>query len=91
MDVDKALILEIAVDGVGDQGTNPEYRLEGIGSGTQVGNGPQIFKGMALFLQGVVGSGGALHLNSGSLNLKGLLGLGSGHQGSGDNDGGAYI
>ena len=40
MDINKALLLEIFMDRIGDQGTDTEHRLERIGPGAQMGNGP---------------------------------------------------
>ena len=42
MDVNKALLLEIFMDRIGDQGTDTEYCLESVGSWTQMGNGTQV-------------------------------------------------
>ena len=38
--IDKIPLLEILMDGVGDQGADPEHGLEGVGPGPQVGDGP---------------------------------------------------
>ena len=76
MDIDKVPLLEILVDGVGDQRPHAEHCLKGVGPGTEMGNGPQILKAVALFLQRVIGSGRALHLHRVGLDLKRLLGLG---------------
>ena len=38
--IDKALLLEKFMDRIGDQGTHTEHRLEGIGPGAQMGDGP---------------------------------------------------
>ena len=54
--IDKAPLVEKAMDGKRRHRTDAEYRVEGIGSGTQMGNSPQIFQGMAFFLQRVIRS-----------------------------------
>ena len=91
MDIDKAPLLEELVDGVGDEAAHPEHGLKGVGAGTQMGHGAQEFQGVALFLQGIVGGGGALHGDLGCLELEGLLGVGGLHQGALDDESGAHI
>ena len=44
MNIHKIPLLEILVNGVCNQGAHTEYSLEGIGSGTQMGDGAQVFK-----------------------------------------------
>ena len=91
VDVDEALVLEEAVNGVGGCGAHPEDRRKQIGAGTQVLDGAQELHAVALLLQGVVGGGGALHGDGGGLHLQGLLGAGSEHHGAVYDQGGAYV
>ena len=84
MHIHKVPLLEKLVDGIGDEAAHTEYRLERICAGAQVGHCPQILQGMALLLQGILRGGSALHRNAVRLDLKGLLGLGGFHQGTGD-------
>ena len=56
-----------------------------------MGDGAQILKRVALFLQRIIGCGCALHRYLCCLDLKWLLGIGSGHQGALYNDGSAYV
>ncbi len=92
MDIHKIPVLEELVDGHGGQTSHPEYGLEGIGPGPQMGNGPQKLHGVPLGLEGVISSGGALHVNGLRLDLKGLLPIIRGqHQGALDNQGGADV
>ena len=79
------------MDRVGNQGAHAEDSLEGVGSGTQMGNGSQILKAVALLLKRIVRRGRALYDNLVRLNLEGLLGLGSSYQSSLYQDGGAYV
>ena len=48
--IHKASLHKKAVDGICDQRTHPEHRLKGVGSGTQMRDGPQVFKAVPLFL-----------------------------------------
>ena len=52
MNVYEVTLLEVLVDGVCDQGTYTEYSLEGVGARTQMGDGTQVFQGVALFCSG---------------------------------------
>ena len=87
----KIPFLEILMDGIRNQGAHTEYCLEGIGPWTQMGNRAQILKGVAFFLKRVIGSRGAFHGHFCGLYLKGLFGLGRGHQGSLCDDGSTHI
>ena len=89
--VDKAPVLEEAVDGVGGYRAHPEGGGEQIRSGPQVLDGPQELHAVALLLQGVVGGGGALYRDGGGLHLQGLLGLGGEHHRAGDDEGRAHV
>ena len=82
MYVYEASLLEELVNRVGNQGANPEYSLEGIGSGAQMGNGSQILEGVALLLQRIIRRGIALYHNLFCLNLEGLLCLRCSNQSS---------
>ena len=84
-------LLEELVNRIGNQGANPEYSLEGIGSGTQMRNGSQILKGVALFLQRIIRRGIALYHNLFRLNLEGLLCLRCSNQSSLYNHGRAHV
>ena len=79
------------MDGKRRHRTDAEYRVEGIGSGTQMGNSPQIFQGMAFFLQRVIRSRDAFHHNFTSVDFAGLLGVGCQHQRTGDPQSGADV
>ena len=87
----KASLLEELVNRIGDQGTNPEYGLEGVGSGAQMGNRSQILEGVTLLLQRVIRCGIALYSDLCCLNLEGLLCLRGGHQGSLYDNSCAYV
>ena len=78
------------MDGIGNQGTYAEYSLEGVCSGTQMGNGAQILKGVAFLLQRVIRCGGSLYRNFCGLDLKGLLCLRRSHQSTLYNDSCSY-
>ena len=79
------------MDGIGDQGAHPKYSLEGVRSGPQMRNGPQVLKGVTLLLQRVIRCGIALYGDLCSLNLEGLFGLRGSYQGSLYDDSCAYI
>ena len=81
VDVDKAPVLEEAVDGVGRHAAHPEHGGEQVGPGPQVLDGPQVLHGVALLLERVVGSG----------DLQGLLGLGRQHHGAHHRQGGPHV
>ena len=83
MHIDKASFLEKAVDGVSRKGADTEYRLKGVGSCAQMGNGAQIFEAVALLLKRIIGRGSALNDNLLRLHLKRLLRSGRLHDGSG--------
>ena len=91
VDVDEVTLLEELVDGVGGQGADAEYSLEGVGPGAQMGDGSQELHGVTLGLQGEVTGGGTLDLDGGGLDFKGLLGVGSQHQLAGDDQGGTNV
>ena len=82
MHIHKVPLLEKLVDRICDQGAHAEYRLKCIRSGTQVRDGAQVFKAVALFLKRVVRAARALYHNLIRLHLKGLLCAGSRHDGS---------
>ena len=89
--IHKAPLLKEFVDGVGCQGSHPEHSLEGVRPGAKMGDGPQVFKAVALLLERVVRRGSALHLHRLRLDLKGLLCLGCGHQGSLHDDSSSHV
>src|SRR5699024_11615969 len=89
--IDKSLLLEEFVDGVGCKGSYPEHSLEGVCPGAQMSDGPQVLKAVALLLQRVVRSGSPLHLHGLSLDLKRLLCLGRSHQCSLHDDGSSHV
>ena len=72
--VDKAVLLEEAVDGVGRHAAHPEGGAEGVGAGPQGGHGAQVLHAHLLFLQRVgVGRACAQNLDAVGVQLKGLL------------------
>ena len=73
MHVNKTTVVEELVNGKGGLTTHTEYGREQVGSGAQVGLLTQELYGVALGLEGVLGSGGALYGDLGGLDLKGLL------------------
>ena len=76
MDIHKVPLLEELMDGIGSQAAHAEHRLEQVGAGAQMGHGTQKFYAVALLLHGVVAGGLTFHYHAGSLNLKGLGGIG---------------
>ena len=91
VNVDKIPILEELVDGHGGKAADAEYRLEGVGAGTQMVDGAQELHGVALGLEGVVAGGGAFHRDLLGLNLKGLLGVRGENQRAANDQGGADV
>ena len=91
MNIDEAPFVEKFVQSEGRFGTDSEHSVEGVGARTEMGNGAQEFKGVALVLQGIIGGGGALHLDLLRLQLKGLFGFGRQHKRSGGHKGGTQI
>ncbi len=87
VDIHKVPILEELMDGHGSQAPHAENSLEGVGAGTQMGNSAQELHGVTLGLQGEVTGGGAFYLDGGSLNFKGLLGVGSQNHLAGNHQG----
>ena len=77
--VDKALLLEEAVDGVGRGAAHPESRREGVGAGAQMGHGAQKLHGVALFLQGILRRADAQQLHAVGVDLQRLLRAGGQH------------
>ena len=79
--VDKAVLLEELVDGIGCHAAHTECGVEGVGAGAQGGHGAQILHAHLLFLQGVlVGGAVTQDLHAVGVQLKGLLGLRGEHQ-----------
>ena len=91
VDIHKAPALEELMHGIGRRAANPEGSGKQIGPGTQMLDGPQEFHAVALFLQGIVGGGPALHGDLGSPQLQGLLGLRRQHHGAPDDQGRAHV
>ena len=89
--VDKAALVKELVNGKGAGRPHTKHRAEGVGAGTQVGDGAQIFQRMTLFLQGIIGGGGPLHLHCGGVDLTRLLRLRGEQQGAGDTQSRAHI
>ena len=73
VDIDEALLLEVLVDRVGDQGTHTEYSLEGVGTRTKVRDRTKVFEGVTLFLERVIRAGSAFNDNFCRLDLERLL------------------
>ena len=80
VDIDKALILEEAVNSARCHASHAEGCGEQVGAGTQMLNGTQEFCAVALGLQGVFGGGLAFHGDGLCLQLEGLLCAGSAYQ-----------
>ena len=78
----KPRLLEELMHGIGRRAADPEGGGKQVGPGAQMLDGPQEFHAVALFLQGIVGGGRALHGDLGSLQLQGLLGLRRQHHGA---------
>ena len=91
MGIDEAPVLEEAVDGVGGHRAHPEGGGEQVGAGAQVLDGAQKLHAVALFLQGIVGGGGALYGDGDGLYLQRLLGLGGEDHRAGDDEGGPHV
>ena len=73
--VNKPAFLEKAMDRVSRDRPHPEDRAKGIGPRPEMGDGPQEFKGMALFLQRVIGGGSSFDLDGGGVHFTGLFGF----------------
>ena len=91
MDIDKIPLLEILMDRISDQRADPEHGLKRVGSGTQMRDGPEIFKTVALFLKRIIRSRRPLHRDLRGLNLKRLLRLRRSHQSARNNKSRPYI
>ena len=89
--VDEAPLLEELVDSISRHAPHPEGGGEQVGPGAQMLNGPQELHAVALFLQGVVRGGGALHGDLRGLQLQGLLGIGGQGHHAGDDQGRAHV
>ena len=61
VDIHEAPALEELMHGIGRRAADPEGSGEQVGPGAQMLDGPQELHAVALFLQGIVGSGPALH------------------------------
>ena len=91
VDIDEAPVLEEGVYGVGRHGPDPEHGGEQVGTGPQMGDGAQVLHAVALFLQGVVRGGHALHHNGAGLHLQRLFGLRREHHSSLYDQGRAHV
>ena len=91
VDIHKTALLEEAVDRVGQNGAHPERRLEQVGAGAKMGDGPEELRRVALFLQRIIRSGSALDGDFLSLDLKRLLRLGRRHQLTADDEGSSDV
>ena len=89
--IHKTPALEKLMHRVGRRGADAERGGEQVGAGPQVLDGPQEFHAVALFLQGIVRRGPALHGDLGSPQLQGLLGLRRQHHGAPDDQGRAHV
>ena len=74
--IDKAALVEEAVDGKSSFAADAENSVEGIGSGAQVLDGTQVLHGVALLLQGVICRALALDQDDIGGQLNSLLGVG---------------
>ena len=91
MDIDEALLLEVLMDRVSDQGTHTEYSLECICTCAEMRNRTKIFESVAFFLERVVCAGSTLNGNFCCLDLKRLLCLRSRNESTFYDNGSAYI
>ena len=87
----KAPLLEKLMHGVSCHGAHTEGGREKVGPGPQMLDGPQELHAVALFLQGIIRSGLALHFHAGCLHLQRLLGLRGQHHSASDDESGAHI
>ena len=87
VDVDKALLLEEAVDGGSRDGADAEYSAEQIGARAQVLLGAQELDGGALLLQRVVRGADALDHDFGRGEFEGLGSIGGQFDGAGADEG----
>ena len=79
VNIDKISVLEELVDRHCSQRAYTEHCLEGVGPGTQMGDGPQKLHRVALGLQGIVAGGSTFHSHFLGLDLERLLAIGSQH------------
>ena len=73
MDINKALILEEAVDSVGRYAAYSKNCGEEVGPGPQMGDCSQELNAVAFFLQRVIRRGGPFNGDALRFELKGLL------------------
>ena len=86
VDVDKALLLEEAVDGGSRDRTDAEHGAEQVGARAQVLLGAQELDGCALLLQRVIRGADALDLDGGGRKLERLGRIGGQLDGAGANE-----
>src|SRR6185369_1460366 len=63
MDKQKAAFVKKTVDSVGKRRAEPENGPEGVGAGAQMGDGPEVLEGVALFLKGITFIGSTYNLD----------------------------
>ncbi|MPM27916.1 hypothetical protein SDC9_74432 [bioreactor metagenome] len=91
MHIDETLALEKLMDGIGRDAPHPEGGGKQIRPGPQVLNRAEELRAMALFLKGIIGGGGPLHLDLRGLQLQRLLGVGSQYHRAGDQQRRAHV
>jgi len=89
VDIYETTVAKETMDRLRGDAAHAEGRLEGVGTGTQMGDGAQELQRVALLLQGVVGAAGTLHGEFFRLDLKGLGRIGGHLQDALYADGGA--
>ena len=91
MAVDKAPLVEEFMDGIRRHRPHPKHRVKGVGSGAKMGNGAQIFQGVAFFLKRVFRGRFPFNLDGVGMHLKGLLGVGGQHQSPVNHQSGTHV
>ena len=91
MHIHKSSLLEEFMDRISAERTDPEGRLERVCSGTKMGDRPEEFQRMTLFLKGIIRCGCSFYLDTLRLDLKGLFCIRRRHQCTADNDRSPYI
>ncbi len=91
MSVDKPALIKELVDGVSCHRTDAEHRCERVGAGPQMGDRPQIFQTVPLFLQRIGRIRRALQLDFIRVDFQWLFGIGGEHHLSGDDNRSAHI
>jgi hypothetical protein len=91
MNVNEAALVEEGVDSVCNLTSYSEYRGEKIRTGAKIRLLTKELNGVTLGLKRILGSRGALYLDSGSLDLKGLLHSGGKLDNALDNESRTYV